>query len=145
MKQHIEIVRLYGVPIGSAKQTEGELYLVEDNKIIFECKTLELPWKENKSRVSCIPAKTYKGVKRHTKLSAFKYEHLHILDVENREWILIHGGNYNTDIVGCILVGDSYSDLNKDGLNDVLNSRKTLAKLLSLIKENEIEIRIVWR
>ena len=141
----IEIIRLYQTPIGDPKQTEGVLYLIKDNKIIFECCTLELPWNDNKSRTSCIPTGNYKAVKRHTQSSAFKYEHIHIQDVENREWILIHGGNYNTDVVGCILVGDKLTDINGDGVRDVTNSRKTLRTLLSLIKGDEINIEIKWR
>lgn len=146
-EQYIEIVRLYQTPVDDPKQTEGILYLVEDGKIIFDCNTLELPWLENKNRVSCIPTGTYTAVKRKTSRSQFKYEHLHIQNVKDRKWILIHRGNYNFNVLGCILVGKKgeLTDINNDGYRDVTSSGPTLTKLLSLMKENEIEVSIRWR
>lgn len=141
MKRKLELVRLHD----DETQTLGELYVVEDNKIIYSCATLELPYLDNKNKVSCIPASTYKVVKRKTKYSKYKYEHLHILDVPNRDYILIHAGNYYTNILGCILVGKTHKDINGDGLDDVLNSLQTLNTLLTYIPENEIQLKIYYR
>ena len=111
------------------KQTLGTLYY-EGKEV---CKTLELPWLENQRRVSCIPKGTYKVVKRYSQ----KYKHhFHILDVENRDWILIHHGNYYTDILGCILVGKSHTDINGDGLLDVTSSVATMKILNDLLPDN---------
>lgn len=116
----IEIVRLYETPETNSKQTEGLLYVIDDNKIIFECKTLELPWKDNQFRVSCIPAGIYTAKKRLTKYSHFKYEHFHILDVKNRDNILIHAGNY------------AYKKkLIKIVKNKMINKTKTKTKILN--------------
>lgn len=141
----IKIVRLYETPETNPKQTEGLLYVIDNDKIIFECKTLELPWKDNHFQVSCIPAGIYTAKKRLTKYSHFKYEHFHILDVKNRDNVLIHGGNYYTDILGCILVGKEYIDMNNDGIRDVTSSRNTLRKILSLVKTDEIELEIKYK
>ena len=141
MKRHLNLIRLSD----DGNQTLGELYVVEDNKIIFTTKTLELPYLDNKNKISCIPKGEYKVVKRKTKYSRFKYEHLHILDVPNRDYILIHAGNYNTDILGCILVGNQFKDINGDGLDDVLNSLNTLKKLLTYIPEEGIDLKIRYR
>ena len=43
-----------------------------------------------------------------------------------RSGVCIHKGNYFTQILGCIIVGDSHTDINKDGYKDVTNSGKTL-------------------
>jgi hypothetical protein len=68
----------------------------------FECYTLELPWRENQRKISCIPEGTYKVVHR----TSPKYkDHLHVTGVPNRDLILIHTGNSAKDILGCILVG----------------------------------------
>ena len=144
MKRKIKIVRLYQTPIGNPKQTEGELYVYDGDKMVFECKTLELPWKNNANQISCIDDGIYTGVKRLTPSSQFKYEHIHIKNVANRKWILIHAGNYSRQVLGCILVGDKLTDIDGDGLRDVTNSRKTLEKLLTFL-DDEFDIEIVWR
>lgn len=112
------------------KQTLGELSLFDNNgKEIFNCKTLELPWLDNATQKSCIPTGTYKVIQRTSQ--KFK-KHFHVTEVPGRSYILIHAGNYHWDILGCILVGDSLKDINNDGFRDILNSKNTLNKLLSL-------------
>jgi hypothetical protein len=102
------------------KSTIGKLYFDGE----FYGHTLELPWKDNEKRVSCIPKGVYEVKKRHTEESKYKYEHLHILDVENRELILMHIGNYPKNSKGCILLG------NTRALNFVGESRKAFYKLM---------------
>jgi hypothetical protein len=99
-------------------------------QILFRCVTVELPWKDNQVRISCIPAGTYKVVPRRSP----KYgEHLHILDVPGRSLILIHQANYVHQLLGCIAVGQSRADLNGDGLQDITASVATKNKLLTYI------------
>ena len=102
------------------KSTIGKLYFDGE----FYGHTLELPWKDNEKRVSCIPKGVYEVKKRHTEASKYKYEHLHILDVDNRELILMHIGNYPKNSKGCILLG------NTRALNFVGESRKAFYKLM---------------
>ena len=102
------------------KSTIGKLYFDGE----FYGHTLELPWKDNEKRVSCIPKGVYEVKKRYTEESKYKYEHLHILDVENRELILMHVGNYPKNSKGCILLG------NTRALNFVGESRKAFYKLM---------------
>lgn len=112
------------------KQTTGTLVLTDaTGRQLFKCNTLELPWLNNKVRQSCIPTGSYE-VKPRT--SAKFGKHLHITDVPNRSYILIHSGNFHTQILGCVLVGDDLRDINGDNYKDVVNSRKTLAKLLEV-------------
>lgn len=140
MKKSIEILRTFD----SGVQTEGILYILNSKKqIIFECKTLELPWKNNKKRISCIPAGKYLA-KAHN--SPKFGRSLWLQDVENRSGILVHVGNYHTDILGCILVGNEFKDVNKDGHMDVLNSRKTMNEMMNLLggqAEVDVEVRYV--
>ncbi len=135
MEKNLLIIRT----IFEDKQTLGVGYVVSERPMPhFEFKTLELPWLDNTKYVSCIPAGTYKCVKRNTP----KYkDHFHVLDVPNRSHILIHHGNYYTDILGCILPGDAYRDLNKDGYLDVLNSKLTMDRLNTLLP-NEFTLTI---
>lgn len=98
----------------------------------FRCFTLELPWRNNQNNVSCIPSGTYIAQK-HT--SPTKGKCIELLNVPLRSNILIHIGNFTSDIRGCILVGDSARDINSDGTYDVTNSRRTLQELLLQLPE----------
>ena len=120
------------------KQTLGRLFVLDGKRVVYTCHTLELPWKNNQFQVSCIPEGTYKVVRR---TSARFKNHFHLTNVPDRSLILIHAGNYYTDILGCILVGKGLADLNKDGLKDVTSSKATLTDLLAQMPSNfEIEI-----
>ena len=112
--------------------TKGELVLDGG----FKCLTLELPWKNNEKQLSCIPEGVYKVVRRHSKKYGW---HLHITDVKDRSLILIHWGNYagsrnpNTgypDILGCVLVGLAYADLNGDGIPEITRSKDAFSALM---------------
>lgn len=132
--------KIYGVinrlKDNDATQTLGHLLLYKDQDLIFECKTLELPDNDNKNKVSRIPEGVYKCVYRWSQ----KYsDHYILLDVKNRSYILIHAGNYKTQIEGCILVGNRFSDINKDGSLDVLSSKETLSKLISKLSSGLIK------
>jgi hypothetical protein len=72
-------------------------------------KTIELPWKENKNDISCIPAGTYEAMVRYDKKDHWR---LQLKDVPgNRTGVQIHVGNHTSEIEGCVLVG---TELSKD-------------------------------
>lgn len=112
------------------KQVLGNLFVFDSTKVIFQCKTLELPWNNNERQISCIP----QGVYTVEKYSSMKYPiAFHIKNVPNRDAILQHNGNYTHQILGCQLVGDSHTDIDQDGLVDVTNSRNTLKKYFEIM------------
>jgi len=114
-------------------QTLGFMTALDDLNVIYTCKTLELPWKQNQNSISCIPGGTY-SVKKHT---SPHFSHCFwIQNVPGRSEILIHKGNFYTDILGCILVGSAYSDINQDGYLDVKDSTNTINHLYALMPEN---------
>lgn len=113
-------------------QTIGMLAVIEADKVLHTAFTLELPYKNNDKKISCIPIGKYTVVKR---VSPKFGECFHVLNVPNRDWILIHQGNYHSQILGCILVGTSTADINKDGFIDVLNSKKEIKNLLKLLPD----------
>lgn len=120
------------------KQTLGKLSLFNKTKEIFNCVTLELPFRNNERNISSIPEGVYKCVLRRSQ----KYGlHYHLLDVQGRTLILIHNGNYYTHTRGCVLIGRNHTDINRDGYKDVTSSKATKKKLMSFgVKEFIIEI-----
>lgn len=120
-------------------QTIGKMFVLDENGCVkYSCDTLELTWKENQQNISCIPEGEYEVKKRFSR--KFK-SHFHITDVPGRSYILIHPGNFHTDIRGCVLVGKGLRDINADGHKDVLNSQATLADLLGLMP-NKFKLKI---
>jgi hypothetical protein len=101
------------------------------------CETLELPWRDNQRSISCIPTGTYQVVERTS--PKFK-DHLHVLKVPGRSYILIHAGNTHNDIRGCILPGVKRGKLGAE--NAVLGSRTALREILQYCKGQEIELTI---
>lgn len=122
------------------KQTLGNLFVQDEcDEVVYDCETLELPWKDNQRNISCIPEGAYQVEKRYSKKFGW---HFHITDVDGRKWILIHSGNFYTQIRGCVLVGNALGDIDNNGIRDVLNSRDTLADLLGVLP-SKFELKIV--
>ena len=118
------------------KQTLGILDVYKGIDRIYTCKTLELPWKNNRRGVSCIPENSYWVRKGRAEESPSRnYDHFHVEDVPNRSWILWHSGNYHFHIEGCILCGQDHTDINQDGWLDVTRTRFTIDFLYDLLPD----------
>lgn len=122
-------------------ETLGTLFVMDGEKELFKCKTIELPFLGNKKNVSCIPEGKYDCTRI---ISPTKGHCFSVQNVPDRDSILIHAGNYvkgdKIDSKGCILVGSGFCDINKDGFIDIINSTLTLNKLLSLLTEFKLLI-----
>ena len=102
--------------------TNGDLSL--NGKEI--CKTIELPWRNNKARVSCIPEGKYKIRKRFS--AKFKW-HLELINVKNRKYILLHpANNALKELNGCIA---PVTQITGEGRGN--ESRKAFEKLKNLV------------
>ncbi len=87
----LELLRQY-FPNG----TNGKLFF-NGKKV---CNTIELPWKENQRKVSCVSEGVYRVRKRFSQ--RFKW-HLEIINVKNRDLILFHpANNALKELNGCI-------------------------------------------
>jgi len=125
----------------SDQGTEGKLSVPE---LGFASVTLELPWRDNKPCISCIPPGTYPLVWRVSK----KWKAYHIKDVPDRSWILTHPGNfagdaakgYKTNVQGCILQG-RYIGLLQSQVA-VLMSRPTVRRFNDLMAGRDARIII---
>lgn len=97
------------------------------------CNTLELPWRNNQPRRSCIPCGEYDVAIRQSPKFGAIYE---VQLVPNRSYILTHSGNLAGDVSkgflshveGCILLGSRWGIINKQLA--ILNSRPTVRKFM---------------
>jgi hypothetical protein len=111
----------------------------------FNCKTLELPWRENQQQISCIPPDIYKVEIRLSN----KYGRVYwVRKVPNRTYILIHSGNYAGDkekgfkshVMGCILLGKNSGRLG--GQTAILNSRVAVRQFVEEMEYEPFELNI---
>ena len=125
----------------SDQGTEGML-VAED----FNCKTLELPWRDNQKRISCIPPGEYDVEIRLSN----KYGRIYwVRKVPDRTYILIHSGNYAGDtsknfkshVMGCILLGQKRGFLG--GQVAVLNSRITVRRFMEEMEYEKFKLTIM--
>jgi hypothetical protein len=112
----------------------------------FSCPCLELPWKDNQSNISCIPAGTYMAAWRESR----KWKAFHLKDVPGRSFILIHAGNFagdvskgwKTNVLGCILLGTRRGIIK--GQRAVLVSRPMVRRFNNALRGRTLRITIQW-
>lgn len=104
------------------------------------CNTIELPWKNNERKVSCVPEGKYFLEKRYS--AKFKW-HIEVKNVANRSGILFHpANNAMQELNGCIA---PVTKLSGAGLG--LMSRKAFAALkivvFKALEKNEKVVLII--
>lgn len=113
----LELIRTY-YPRG----TNGDLLLNGEQV----CSTIELPWKQNRTQVSCIPEGRYELRKRYTPRFG---RHFMVMNVPGRSNILLHAANdAPLEVKGCIA---PVSSLTGEGKG--IRARDALAKIVSLL------------
>lgn len=100
--------------------------VVADGELFF---SLELPWAENTKNISCIPTGEYE-CEFVAKTPHFENV-FRVKNVEGRDNVLIHNGNYPRDSKGCILIGMGRNSNGHDPM--VVNSRMALGKLIEIM------------
>lgn len=99
--------------------------MVDDKPVSY---TIELPWKNNERRKSCIPEGRYLLKKFQSKKHGLVLE---VCDVPNRSAILIHKANdAQKQLLGCI---GPVRTLDKKRMGVGWNSGKALAAILSIV------------
>lgn len=90
------------------------------------CHTIELPWKDNTPKISCIPEGEYFLTKRYSRKFGW---HLELLQVHNRSLILFHPANdAKQELQGCIA---PVTKLSGPGIGSM--SRVAFTKLKNLV------------
>ena len=130
--------------------TLGKIVVTGDHGVeLFECVSLELPWRGNQPRTSCIPEGTYPM--RLEWSPSFRDNLWELKEVPDRSEVKIHAANYVTQLRGCIAPGLKAVDINGDGTLDVSSSRVAFVRLMAAMgatRKAEIIIRNLdtnWR
>lgn len=95
----------------------------------FVCFMIELPWRKNFRRISCIPDGFYKVRKRYSQ----RFNHHFIVQgVPQRDYILIHPANYALkELEGCLAPVTNLTDIGKGSL-----SKKALERLFEVLENH---------
>ena len=120
--------------------TTGIFFFEKDGGEVLTLASLELPWKENKNKISCIPKGSYKVTT--TFSNRFKKDMWLLLDVPNRSGIRIHSANYSIELEGCIALGLQKVDIDNDKTMDIKDSKKAIV-LAKFHLGNEFELEIL--
>lgn len=112
----------------------------------FSCFTLELPWRDNRTNLSCIPAGIYQVSMRYS--PKYKKYYYGIEEVKGRSGILIHSGNFAGDkekgllthSEGCIVIGKSLGRI--QGQAAILSSRSALSAFKRHMENMPFELTI---
>ena len=119
----------------------------------FKCKTLELPWRDNQTGISCIMPDTYTCWRF---FSPHLGDVLRLEDKHGRSACEVHPGNFagdaakgmETQVHGCTLVGTGYEEINRlDGQGTqlgIVESRKAIAQLIAVLSEGTHTITYQW-
>jgi len=120
-----------------ASNIDGTFGVLIDDTIPF-CLTVERPWLNNQSGISCIPDGFYICKRGQFTKHGNTFEVTH---VPERTAILFHKGNIDDDSHGCIIVGEQYGYL--DTNIAVLASGIAFEEFLNRLKDiNEFELTI---
>lgn len=119
--------------------TNGEATLYADNIPVFKCHTIEntkfivvageydAVWTKSPRFSREATARVRKTNKNAAEVSVFTWEILGVLDgSRKRAGIRIHAVNFAKDLLGCVALGMSKLDLDKDGNLDLGRSREAM-------------------
>lgn len=107
---------------------------------VFQCKTLELPWKQNLKKESCIPNGVYPVILEYSE--HFKQALWEIKQVPDRSEVKIHIANRASELLGCIAIGKEFTILgNEKVLTDSAETLKEFHSVLDGQKYLTIEIK----
>lgn len=117
------------------------------------CYTLELPWRDNRSGLSCIPQGSYLVEYLPRSASGKYHDVYHVTGVKGRGGILIHPGNFGgdrtlgmrSDILGCILPGRRIGRLPVVGGDQlaIIDSRGGLRDLHLIANRQSFNLEVI--
>jgi hypothetical protein len=124
-----------------------------DNRLGF-WDFVELPWRDNRAQVSCIPPGLYNAHLTHS--DRFKREVYVLENVPERSFIEIHPANwagdkalgYHAELNGCLAPGLERGLLTPPHHNlmqrAVIQSERAFQQLMDALDGDDIEVHILW-
>lgn len=101
--------------------------------------TVELPWRNNERKVSCIPPGDYPCMRYKSYQHGDTYL---VTEVPGRSLIMFHPGNSSVDTKGCILPGMEFSRVGESW--GIARSRKAHLELMLAFKDiPEFTLRVI--
>jgi hypothetical protein len=101
--------------------------------------TLEPPYKNNLRNISSIPLGTYQG----KKFNSPKYGKTFQLEVEGRDAIEFHPGNFPHETQGCILLGCKFAQNSTLAIYDSAKAFQIFQKLTEEIETINLSISMI--
>ena len=153
-------MKLVVLRISSQEDSTSGIFMQEDEQgnLEFLCYTLEDEYRKDKIKGETrVPAGTYPVVLRKEggfndryskKFPDMHIGMLHIINVPNFEYILIHIGNTDEDTAGCLLVGNSQESniIQKNGfVGSSTNAYKSIYPPIAKAIEEGQEVTIEYR
>lgn len=127
----------------SDTQTIGVLMVYSE--ALFVARTFELPWRNNKRYVSCIPTGRYDCIWSHSPILSMEAKEpisTYEVIVENRNGIRITDNRYHDAIKRCIVLGDIAVIANNDNDISKVNSIETLKKFNAIMNQKPFSLMI---
>lgn len=91
---------------------------------------------------TCIPEDTYPArIRPASESNRFNYDHIQLLDVEPWEDILIHAGNWDRHVTGCIMPGMTAAP-EGENMATVGLSREAMRQLMNTVRGHDFDVRI---
>ena len=153
-------MRLIVLRISSQEDSTSGILMKEDSEgsLEFLCYTLEDEYRKDKiSKETRVPAGLYPVVLRKEGVFNERYSKkfpdthigmLHVINVPNFEYILIHIGNTDEDTAGCLLVGNSQESnlVKKNGfVGSSTNAYKAIYPEIAKAIEEGQEVTIEYK
>ena len=110
------------------QSNRGTFGVLRQREIPFAL-TLERPWVDNQSNVSCIPAGSYTCQRIRSPKFGDTFE---VMNVPNRSHVLFHKGNTLDDTHGCILVAEEFSGTFERPM--IVSSARGFGEFLALLE-----------
>ena len=142
--------RYYTERVYLPTETLSSMYAPDGTMI---AKVMELPWRGNaispdSSIASCVPEGVYVVRKNPPKPTRdygyFRFDHVpgRSVNADGKSSILMHRITYVKDLLGCLGIGGRFTDLNNDGVPDIVDSSKKLEWLYQNLPDVfELEIK----
>lgn len=116
----------------------------------FRCVSLELPWRDNKKGISCIPPGKYKIKPGESSRKLGGRTDLYLIHgTEPRTWVFFHAGNwagdkamgYRSDSKACVLLGSAHTTMYKQ--KAISNSQNTIKDFMDELDGRDALLEIV--